>query len=274
MSLAAAATTAVGAALFGADQASAACAALAVVFLATYAFRATAGRWLGAGLVLLAAAVASRLWHPVDVVPPPPGAGRAGTVWMVASLDGERLTGVLLLLALTVLVVAVHRLPGVRRSRWPVVAAAGLGLVPLVVAAAGLANEAADSRWPLPTDPWPLLVVVLPELVAAVLCAVVAVVGACRAPGRSVLIAGALTLEVAVVADLLRVADMWSLVTLVSTLVDEGGAFLLSTGVSVGEPTLADRLMDPDPCAALLVAAALIGSALLALAAVRAVPDR
>jgi hypothetical protein len=268
MALAATATAAVGAALFGADRAGAASAALAFVFLATYAFR------VSAGLILLAVAAASRLWRPVDVVPPPAGAGRTGTVWTVASLDGERLTGVLVLLAVTALVVAVHRLPGVGRSWWPVVAAVGLGLMPLLVAAAGLVREAADSRWPLSANPWPLLVVVLPELVAAVLCVVVAVVGARRARSRSILIAGALVLEVAIVADILRVADVWSLVTVVSTPVGEGGAFLvLGMTVSVEEPTLADRLMDPHPWAALLVAAALAGSALLALGAVRAVPD-
>jgi hypothetical protein len=274
----AAAALSVGGALFGADLVGAASAAFAFVFLAAHVVRATAGstagRLLGAGLLLLAAAAASRLWRPVDAVPEPAGARGPGRLWTVASLDGERLTGVLLLLAVTTLVIAVHRLPGGQRSRWPLAAAVGLGLAPLVVAATGLAKEVAGSRWPLPADPLPLLTLVLPGLLAAVLSGLLAAAGTRRARARLILIAGALALEIAIVADVLRVADLWSLVTAVSTPPGKGGAFLvMGSRVSVEEPTLADRLTDLHPWTALLVALAMAGPALLVLGAGRATPD-
>jgi hypothetical protein len=269
---------AVGGVLFGVDGVGAGSAAVALALLAVHVVRSVAGsaapRLLGAGLLLLAAAAASRLWRPVTVTSPPSGSGGLIRTWTVPSLAGERLTGMLVLLAVTVLEVAVYLLPGGRRSPWTVVAVVVVSQAPLVLVTKVLLDTAARSRWPLPADPWPLVALVLPALLAAVLCGVSAAAGVRRRRGRLPLAAGALLLEAAIVAEVLRAAGAWSLVTIVSTPPGQGGlSTTLGYVVLAQEPTLAERLLDPHPWPALFVAVALAGPALLALGAGRAARD-
>jgi hypothetical protein len=264
----AAATVSIGGELLGAHRVGVAAAAFALVFLAAHTVRMNAdpaaSQTLGAGLLLLAVATASRLWRPVVAVPMPAGAGPSAWSWVVPSLDGERLTEMLLLLAGTALALAVYQLPDRRRPSWPAIAAVGLALVPLAVAANALTETVVGIRWPLPADPWPMLAVVLPGLLAAALAGTSAAVGAQRARNRLALTTGALAFQVAIVADVLRAADQWSLATTVSTLPGNSSFLMLGARIWVKEPTLVDRLLNPHPGAALLAALALVGPALLA----------